>query len=291
MFTGNDDLKQSVSGHSTAGPMCPQPLPVFSSSLETDDTFTLTLDASGYSGGFRFRPGQFTMLYKYGVGEVPISISGDPGIPGTITQTIRAVGAVTEALMRLSSGSAVGVRGPYGSWWPVEDVHGRDVVIVAGGIGLAPLRPVLYHVAANRRDYGRVALLYGARSPVDVLYPQELRLWRDRFNINVMTTVDHAASGWGGHVGVVTTLLHKVPGPLDQAAVFTCGPEIMMRFVIREVLGLGALESLIYLSMERNMQCAIGWCGHCQYGSTFVCKDGPVYRFDRIKSLLGIREL
>lgn len=290
MFTEKSDLKPSTPGGMRLRPMYPQPVKVVSRSQDTEDTFTLTLDASKYSGGFQFRPGQFTMLYTYGIGEVPISISGDPGNPDTITQTIRAVGAVTQALTRLSGGSMVGVRGPYGSWWPVEEVRGHDVIIIAGGIGLAPLRPLVYYLNANRRDYGELTLLYGARSPADILYSEELRRWRDRSHFDVMTTVDHAISGWSEHVGVVTNLLHKLPGPLHRAAIFTCGPEIMMRFVIQEVLNLGAVESLLYLSLERNMQCAVGLCGHCQYGPTFACKDGPVYRFDRIKALLKIKE-
>jgi NAD(P)H-flavin reductase len=253
---------------------------------------TLTLDlAAPDAGGFAFAPGQFNMLYVWGVGEVPISISGDPARPQTLTHTIRAVGPVSEALCRLPRGATVGVRGPYGNHWPVEAAVGSDVVVAAGGIGLAPLRPVLYHLLAQRAGYGNVVLLYGARTPQDLLYTGELARWRGRFDLEVGVTVDKATDGWQGHVGTVTTLIPKAGFDPAHTVAFVCGPEIMMRFTIRELQSRGVPDERIYISMERNMKCAIGLCGHCQLGPFFICKDGPVFAYSAIKEWFGKREV
>lgn len=254
---------------------------------ETDDTFTLELQPANGNGGFAFAPGQFNMLYLFGVGEVPISISGDPAKREVVFHTTRRVGTVTRAMAGLKPGDVLGVRGPFGSHWPVEEAEGNDVVIVAGGIGLAPLRPSLYHILSRRDKYGRVVLLYGARTPADMLYRKELEQWRARFDLEVYATVDRAHAGWRGNVGVVTALIPRVPfDPLNTLAM-VCGPEIMMRFTVAELQKRGVALDAIYLSMERNMKCAIGFCGHCQYGPTFICKDGPVFRYDRVKDWLS----
>ncbi len=258
---------------------------------ETADTFSLELAPLKKGGAFSFRPGQFNMLYVFGVGEVPISISGPPGDEHILVHTTRAVGTVTKAMSKLKVGEAIGVRGPYGVGWPVEAAVGHDVVVVAGGIGLAPLRPVIHYLLENRAEYGRVVLLYGARTPEDILYTKELERWRSRFDLEVYLTVDRATGRWHGNVGVVTELIQRSPfNPMESVAMI-CGPEIMMRFTTVELIKRGVSEDRIHVSMERNMQCGVGLCGHCQLGPTFVCKDGPVYRLDAIKGIFTKREL
>ncbi len=255
---------------------------------ETHDTWTLTLDTGG---PFAFAPGQFNMLYVPGVGEVPISISGDPTSPGPLVHTLRAVGAVTRALCSLKPGDLVGVRGPFGTPWPVDQAEGLDVVIVAGGIGLAPLRPALYYLLRQREWYGKIVLLYGARSPRDLLYRRELERWRGRFDLVVEVTVDHADPSWRGHVGVVTRLIPEVSFDPWNTLALVCGPEIMMRFTAQALLDRKVPPENLYLSLERNMQCGVGLCGHCQLGPFFVCKDGPVFAYPRVAPFLGKREV
>lgn len=258
---------------------------------ENHDTFTLELAACEGDTDFAFAPGQFNMLYVFGVGEVPISISGDPSRTDRIVHTIRAVGTVTRAIQRLRRGDTVGLRGPYGSSWPTERAEGRDLVIVAGGIGLAPLRPAIYEVMRHRDRFERVALLYGARTPDDLLYADEFLTPAVPLNIDVRSTVDRAVTRWQGKVGVVTTLIPSEPFDPIRAIALVCGPEMMMRFTVKALTGLGMTKDRIHVSMERNMKCAVGFCGHCQYGPKFICKDGPVFRFDEIEHLFGIREL
>jgi NAD(P)H-flavin reductase len=236
-------------------------------------------------------PGQFNMLTAFGVGEAPISLSGDPSQPQRQVHTIRAVGPVSRALAQLRPGEAVGLRGPFGVGWPMAEAAGRDVVVMAGGLGLAPLRPVLYRLLAERARYGQVLVLYGARSPADILFRRELEAWRRRLDVEIEVTVDHAASDWRGHVGVVPTLLGRATLDPAKTIALVCGPEIMMRFSIAALQDAGVNSEAIYLSMERNMKCAIGLCGHCQLGPVFVCRDGPVFRHDRVASLLRRKEL
>jgi NAD(P)H-flavin reductase len=271
--------------------MRPEPFEVRHVTRETGDTFTLTLAPLAGPRFRPFAPGQFNMLYVFGVGEVPISISGDPARPELLVHTIRAVGATTRALQKLEKGDWVGIRGPFGTAWPVDEAHGQDVVLVAGGIGLAPLRPALYHVLLHRALYGRVVLLYGARTPRDMLFPKELRDWRGRFDLNVDVTVDRATMEWQGAVGVVTKLVQRSPFDPENATAFICGPEVMIRFAALALQGRGMPEASIFVSMERNMKCAVGVCGHCQFGPHFVCKDGPVFRYDRIQPFFGLREV
>ena len=254
---------------------------------ETYDTFTLDLASSHGLGLAPFAPGQFNMLYAYGVGEVPISISGDPAKPKTLAHTIRAVGNVTKAMRKLNLGDKLGVRGPFGTSWPLEEAKGYDVVIVAGGIGMAPLRPSLYRLLSERREYGKVFLLYGARTPSDLLYPREFEQWQGRSDLEVHVTVDRALRWWRGNVGVVTTLIPKAAFDPTTTIVMVCGPEVMMRFTVAELQKRGVAEESIYISMERNMKCGFGFCGHCQLGPFFICKDGPVFRYDRIRAWLA----
>lgn len=272
-------------------PLRPSPFRIQRIHQETDDTFTVNLTPTNNKGEFAFAPGQFNMLYVFGVGEVPISISGDPSAPQTLMHTTRAVGAVTRAMRQLQRGAMLGVRGPFGSRWPVEHAEGGDVVIVAGGIGLAPLRPALYHLMAAREKYGRIVLLYGARTPDDILFKRELQRWRSHFDLEVYVTVDRATGGWKGNVGVVTTLIPKAPFDPHSSVALVCGPEVMMRYTIQEFQKRGVRAENIFVSLERNLKCAVGFCGHCQFGPTFICKDGPVFRLDTIQSFFEKREV
>lgn len=256
---------------------------------ELPDTVTLSLQPLN-DQRVAFLPGQFTMLYAFGAGEVPISISGDPAHPERLVHTVRAVGAATRAITGLKRGATLGVRGPFGRGWPLLQARGYDVAVVAGGLGLAPLRPALYRLLAERAAYGELSLYYGARAPDDILFPRELDAWRRSGAINVALTVDRAGVDWPGRVGVVTQLLDSGFDPPNTIALL-CGPEVMMRFAAAALIERGVPDKQIYLSMERNMKCAIGFCGHCQYGADFVCKDGPVYGFDEIVSRLAVREL
>jgi NAD(P)H-flavin reductase len=269
--------------------LVPEPCRVRRFVRETADTFTLELDAPRGAAGFR--PGQFDMLYVFGTGEVPISVSGDPRRAGVLVHTTRQVGAVTRAMGRLRAGATLGVRGPFGRPWPIDEARGGDVVLVAGGIGLAPLRPVLYDVAARRAEFGAVVLLLGARSPADLLFRRELARWRTAAAIESAVSVDHADRGWAGNVGVVTTLVPRAPFEPRRATAFLCGPEVMMRFAADALARRGVPESRIFVSLERNMQCAVGFCGHCQLGPSFVCKDGPVFPWPRVRGLLALREV
>jgi NAD(P)H-flavin reductase len=257
---------------------------------DTRDTVTLALDPlDGLP--LAFEPGQFTMLYAFGVGEVPISISGDPAHPDELLHTIRDVGGVTHALTRAARGDVLGVRGPYGCGWDVSDGRGGDVVIVAGGIGLAPLRPALLAVLAARDDYGRVVVLYGCRSPQDVLYARELEHWRGRFDLDVDVTVDYGPPQWRGRVGLVHSLIPRAGFDPAHTLALVCGPEAMMRTVAAALVERGVARERVRLSMERAMDCGVGLCGHCQLRELFVCVDGPVFGYDRLERLLWLQEV
>ena len=267
-------------------PMLPALYRVLRVHREIPDTFTLELEPGDGAVIPSFSCGQFNMLYVYGVGEIPISISGNPAQPIPLVHTTRAVGVVSQAMRELKPGNVIGVRGPFGSSWPVELANGKDVVIVAGGIGLAPLRSVMYQIMAQRERYGRVALLYGTRTPSDILYRRELENWRSHFDLEVFVTVDRATGSWRGSVGVVTRLIPHAPFDPLNAIAFVCGPEIMMRFTAAELQKRGVAPERLYVSMERNMKCAVGLCGHCQFGPYFVCRDGPVFRDKDVQNWL-----
>jgi NAD(P)H-flavin reductase len=253
---------------------------------------TVTLELAPQSGKRpAFEPGQFNMLYVFGVGEAAISISGDPAEEGTFVHTVRNVGAVSKALSALEAGAVAGLRGPFGTGWPVEGAEGTDVVLVAGGLGLAPLRPAIYHVLANRNRYGRVSILYGCRNPDDMLYRHELEQWRQRLDVDVTVTVDHADASWHGNVGVVPSLIKRTAFDAHETVAMVCGPEVMMRYTVSALRGAGVGDKRIYLSMERNMKCAIGLCGHCQFGPDFVCKDGPVMPYSKVARIFALREI
>jgi NAD(P)H-flavin reductase len=275
---------------SVADPMVPTRARVLRRRRELADTWTLEIEPED-PGVLRFGPGQFNMLYALGIGEVAISVSGDPASPDHLIHTIRDVGKVSHALTRLRPGASLGVRGPFGSLWPVEAAAGQDVVVIAGGLGLAPLRPAIYRLLAERERFGRIALLYGTRSPAEILYPRELERWRRRLDVQLEVTVDHAGEDWRGHIGVVPQLIPRAFFDPAQTVALLCGPEIMMRVAALELRDAGVAEDAIHLSMERNMKCALGHCGRCQFGPMLVCRDGPVVSYDRIAGLLAVKEL
>ena len=268
--------------------LVPRPFRVDRSRRETADTVTLTL-APVTGGSLEFAAGQFTMLGVPGVGEVPISISGDPTWPDALQHTVRDVGGVSHAIASARAGDVLTVRGPFGTGWGVGDGEGGDVLIVAGGIGLAPLRPALLELLAHRHRYRTVTLLYGARTPQDILFAEELAGWRGRFDLEVELSVDYAPPSWRGRVGLVTALIASVAP--EQTLALVCGPEVMMRFVTTELLHRGVPAEQIRLSLERAMSCGVGLCGHCQLRELFVCLDGPVFRADRVLGLMTVEEL
>ncbi len=253
-------------------------------------TYWLQLEDESLRKRYRFAHGQFNMLYLPGYGEAAISISSDPAKPDLIGHTIRFVGNVTRAVSRLKIGDQVGVRGPFGTAWPIEHYKDHDIVIAAGGIGLAPLRPVIYEIINHREDYGKVIILYGARTPKDLLYVNEYPEWEGR-DIEVMVTVDRADQDWQGQVGVVPMLFYRSRFNTEKTVAFSCGPEIMMRFVVFEGLARRIPPAHIYLSLERNMKCGQGMCGHCQMGPFFICKDGPVFSYEELEPYFHLEDL
>lgn len=264
-------------------------------------TYDLAFDDPSVGSAFSFRPGQFNMLYLPGLGEIAISISGDPHVAApaastsgelaAVAHTVREAGLVTTALARLKVGDSLGLRGPFGRSWPIDVCEGRDVILVAGGIGLAPLRPVIYEIICRRSAFGNVTLLCGARSPNGLLFTEEYDSWQAA-GIAVGRTVDRASAGWKGNVGVVTQLLERMPLQSPATTVLlTCGPEVMMWYTIQSALQRGLAADRLFLSLERNMNCAIGLCGHCQFGPQFICKDGPVFAFPQVADILKIDDL
>ncbi len=274
-----------------ADPMVPHAFRVAARTLETRDCATLRLEPVGPALS-AFRPGQFMMLAVAGIGEIAISISGDPTVQdGTLTHTVRAVGAVSTALYNARVGSVVGVRGPYGNWWDTGAAVGRDVIIAAGGVGLAPLRPVIVAVLANRAAYRRVILVAGARSPGEFLFRDQLDGWAAGTQLETELTIDQWAAGWPAGVGFVTEPLARLSLDPGHTTAYLCGPEPMMRFSARTLLRKGMRPGDIWVSLERNMQCGIGLCGHCQLGPVLVCRDGPVLSYRAAGPLLATREL
>jgi anaerobic sulfite reductase subunit B len=268
--------------------MVPSAFRVASRAQDTADTWTLVLDPVDAPGP-AIAPGQFMMVTVFGVGEVPISVSGPPDRPGPVVLTVRSVGAVTRAVCASEPGVILGLRGPFGNSWPVDAAAGGDIVVVAGGIGLAPLRPVVLSALERRGEYGNVSILYGARTPGDLLYTLQLAEWTGV--ADVATTVDSAGADWRGRVGVVTKLLSGARFDPDETTAFVCGPEIMMRFAAQALLDGGVPADRIQVSMERHMDCGVGLCGHCQLGPTLICRDGPVYTWERVEPWLEVREL
>jgi NAD(P)H-flavin reductase len=271
-------------------PMLPHRYRIERTRQDTRDTYTLELEPVD-GPPIVYGAGQFTMLDAFGVGEAPVSISGDPTRPGPLEHTIRDVGVVTHALITAPTGALLGVRGPYGTTWDVSDGEGGDVVFVAGGIGLAPLRGAILELISHRERYGRVVLLYGVRTPEDILFGDDLRTWAKDFGIVVEVTVDNSQYAWRGRVGLVTQLVPRAGFDPRPALALVCGPEVMMRYAAAALADRGVREERIRLSMERNMKCAVGLCGHCQLRELFVCVDGPVLTYDRLAPLMSTREL
>jgi NAD(P)H-flavin reductase len=278
-------------GEGGTPPFAPVPWTVRDRTPETADTVTLTLDPPGSAAFARFVPGQFNMLSVFGVGEVAISISGDPDGPQKLVHTVRAVGIATRALAGAVPGGTIAVRGPYGRGWPVGRVHGKDVVVVAGGLGFAPLRPLLYELLRHRDRFGRLEVVYGARTPKDLLYYRELQEWRARADGRFQVTVDAAGRDWYGDVGLVTQRIPDARFDASNAVAFVCGPEVMMRLTAEALAARGVPPEAIWLSLERNMRCGFGQCGHCQIGPYLLCRDGPVLSYRVLEPLLKVREL
>lgn len=270
-------------------PMQPLPYRVIRVHRETYDTVTLALrpESAAIPG---WEPGQFTMLYAFGVGEIPVSVSGDPADGHRLVHTVRDVGAVSRALANAPAGAVVGVRGPFGRGWLADVPPLEDVVIVAGGLGLAPVRPIIYAVLANRRRYGRVAIVIGARTPADLLYTSEYTAWRT-LGIDVRITVDRAGPAWRGRVGLVTAPLADIPVDPVHTTAFVCGPEVMMAAAADALAARGVPDKRIVLSLERSMKCGIGICGHCQLGPHLICRDGPCLTYAHAAPLLDVKEL
>lgn len=272
-------------------PMVPLAYRVTTRTTETRDSATLVMEPID-AGIPPFRPGQFTMLAVPGVGEIAISISGDPSRrAGELVQTIRDVGAVSAAVHGRLPGQIIGVRGPFGTDWGLDTAEGHDLVIVAGGVGLAPLRPVVLGALAARERYGRIVLIAGARSPDEFLFVDQLADWTARDDIDVEQTVDLPAADWQGPVGFVTEPLKRLAIDPARTIAFLCGPEPMMRFSAKVLHDKGVPDERIRVSLERNMKCGIGLCGHCQLGPLLVCRDGPVINYAQARPLLGVREL
>ena len=280
----------SPSGAAEEHPLAPVPYDVRAVATETPDIVTLTLRPHSTRRIAPHHPGQFNMLYAFGVGEAAISISGS-GPDGQLVHTIQSLGKVSNALSRLTPGDTLGVRGPYGHGWPVAEAKGRDVVIVAGGLGLPPLRPALYRILEQREAYGRVEVIDGARTPKNLVFYDEVQNWRRRSDLRVQVTVDAAGRDWYGDVGVVTTRIPDARFDPERTTAFVCGPEIMMKLTAQALVARKVPADAIFVSMERNMKCAIGLCGHCQFQAPFICRDGPVLPYSAIERLLSLKEV
>jgi len=273
-------------GHSVSS--LPEPYVVRRRSRETADTWTLEI-APHEGLPIDPKPGQFAMLSAFGVGEVPISLSGrGPG--GSLVHTIKDVGPVSAELCRTGRGDMLGVRGPFGTEWPLDFSLGTDVLVVAGGLGMAPLRPAVEALLERRDSFGRLVLLYGARTPDDLLYRKDLDRWREA-GFDVQLTVDAGTPAWRDRVGVVPKLVESAEFDPATAVALVCGPEVMIRFTVAALADAGISDDRVYVSLERNMKCGIGHCGHCQLGPTLVCRDGPVFSWDQIGRWFAVREL
>jgi len=258
---------------------------------EAPDLFTLRLKFSDkkIQDAFEFEPGQFNMLYLYGVGEIAISIVSDPEESQIIDHTIRVVGRVTRGMTKLKPGDRIGLRGPYGRGWPMLESKHKDVVVVTGGLGCAPVVSVINYIEQRRKEFGRLNIVQGVKHTADFIWKNRYDKWRDLPDTKVLLAADVGEALWPWHIGPVTTLFDQLEFDSDNVAVMMCGPEGMMRVVCDHMLDNRVPASQLYLSMERNMQCAVGHCGHCQYGSQFICKDGPVFSYDKVKTLFNTK--
>lgn len=267
-------------------PYLPREAEILARTEECSGTFSLQLRLTD-GEPYRFEPGQFNMLYLFGCGEVPISVVSEDPAQNTLMHTVRAVGRITDGLSRLQVGDRLGLRGPYGRGWPMREARGHDIVVVTGGLGCAPSVSIIHHVLAHRDDYGRLSILQGVKHAEDLIWRSQYEVWAQRGDIEVLLSADVADPGWKGHVGLVTALFDRLKLRPGRSIAMLCGPEMMMRAAAGGLQRMGIEADDIHLSMERNMQCGVGHCGHCQMGPHFVCRDGPVFRWPQIRPLLG----
>ena len=253
---------------------------------ETPDTRTFRLRFRDAKKDFHFRPGQFLELSVFGFGEAPFCIASSPSRPEALETTVRRTGQLTDALHKLAEGEEVGIRGPFGNGFDLESARGKDLLFVAGGIGLPPLRSLIWNVLDGRSCFGKVTILYGARTPTDLVYKQELDEWAERSDVEFHVTVDVAQPGWDGPVGVVPLLFKNITFHPESTLAYVCGPPIMIKIVIQDLLAQGFKEEAIISTLERMMQCGIGKCNHCAIGHRYVCRDGPVFNYAQIKELV-----
>jgi NAD(P)H-flavin reductase len=288
--TAVETRSEPICGMNTWMPVPAKILAVKNENFNTN-TYTLRFVDEEIHKMYGFAPGQFNMVYVPGVGEAAISISSDPCCSDRLDHTIRQVGSVTRALERMGPHATIGLRGPFGRGWPMQVMEGKDVVIVGGGIGLAPLRPVIYRLLNNRDRYRRVVLLYGCHTPEDRVFAEELEQWDAQGSIQVLVTVDHPSASWTGPVGVVTSLLRRIKVNAERTVVLVCGPKVLNHVAAWNFLQLHVPPNHVYVNLERNMNCGFGRCGHCQYGSKFMCKDGPVFCFSEVADIFGKQEI
>lgn len=262
---------------------------------ETRDTSTyaLKISDSEIQKAFSYKPGQFSMLSVGGIGEAPISISSAPS-DHDMTYTIRVAGDVTTAISRLSAGDAIGIRGPFGKGWPLDEIYDSELLLIAGGLGIAPLRPVIREVLKKHKKNftkRRPVIIYGSKTPKDIVFRNEFPAYRELFDVSMIVNFADPEEYWKGQIGIVTDSLKKISfNPLNAIA-FICGPEVMMQAAAKELVIAGVPGEKIFVSLERNMNCGIGICGHCMFGPKFVCKDGPVFRLTEIEDLFGVKEI
>lgn len=272
-------------------PHVPMQAEIVRRTQESPSVFSLGLRLAdpAQHAAYRFEPGQFNMLYLYGVGEIPISIVSDPDTGDELGHTIRSVGRVTHGFAQLKVGDRIGLRGPFGHGWPLPAARGQDLVLVTGGLGCAPLVSVINYVAQRRSEFGRVAILQGVKHMDDMIWRERYARWEQLPDVQVLLAADVAGAGWSWHVGLVTELVDQIRLDVTRARVMVCGPEPMMLASVRKLTASGVPDDHIWMSLERNMQCAVGHCGHCQHGAQFVCKDGPVFNYPQIRERLGVK--
>ncbi|MGA7799411.1 MAG: FAD/NAD(P)-binding protein [Gammaproteobacteria bacterium] len=272
-------------------PYLPHPARIVERIEEASDVFTLRLGLSDSEArrSYRFAPGQFNMLYLYGVGEVPISIVSDPRDDSLLDHTVRALGRVTRGLAALQAGDSIGIRGPYGRGWPLKAAEGKDVLVVTGGLGCAPVVAAIHYILRRRDRYGKLTILQGVKHSKDLLWREQYEAWARHPDTQVLLAADKGGPAWPWHVGLITDLFDKIAIHPARTLCMMCGPEPMMVAAVRELRALGLADADIYVSMERNMQCAVGHCGHCQIGGSFVCRNGPVFAYSELAALMGRR--
>ncbi|MCU7844509.1 MAG: FAD/NAD(P)-binding protein [Candidatus Thiodiazotropha sp. (ex Monitilora ramsayi)] len=258
---------------------------------ESPTIFTLRLQYTDtrVQDAFEFDPGQFNMVTLFGVGEIAISIVNDPLDSHFFDHTIRVVGRVSEGMSRLQPGDRVGIRGPFGRGWPMEQIKGRDVLLVTGGLGCAPLVSVIRYLMRRREDYGRIMILQGVKHADDLIWKEQYDVWAEERDVRVLLAADVATQSWRGQQGMVTELIGQLPLRSQRTVALLCGPELMMMAAVANLREKGMQDGDIWFSMERNMQCGIGQCGHCQIGPKMVCRDGPVFCYDELADFFGAK--